>query len=101
MAVEKEECGKGLVLGRGGDLFVNCQVGEEGFNFRRIHLAGMALVVKEDEALNPVGIGFFGTDGIVLDTQGLANLIEEFGRVGWHGYWLRDMVAGCHLRTYV
>ena len=65
---------------------MNCQVAEEGFNFRPIHLAGMALSLKEDEALHRVCLGFFATAGIVLDTQGVANLIEEFGSVGWHGY---------------
>ncbi|MCG8348414.1 MAG: hypothetical protein MI924_11625 [Chloroflexales bacterium] len=86
LAVAQEECGQGLVLGRSGDLFMDCQVGEEGFNFGRIHRAGMARVMKEDQALNPVGICFFSTDGIVLNPQDLANLIAEFGRVGWHGW---------------
>jgi len=28
----------------------------------------MAFVVEDDEALDPVGIGFFGADGIALET---------------------------------
>jgi hypothetical protein len=37
-------------------------VGSEGFNFRRIHLTRMALVVKQDKAFNPMHVRFFGTD---------------------------------------
>jgi hypothetical protein len=63
MAVEKEDGGQGLVLGRGADVRVDGQVGSEGFNFRRIHLTRMALVVKQDKAFNPMHVRFFGTDG--------------------------------------
>jgi len=42
----------------------------------------MAFVVEEDEALDPVGIGFFGADGVALETYVVANAIQEtFGTV--------------------
>ncbi len=42
----------------------------------------MALVVEEDEALDSVGVGFFGTDGRDIETYGVTNAIQEtFGTV--------------------
>jgi hypothetical protein len=46
-------------------------VGEEGFDFRGFHLLWMTFVVDEDEAFDPVGVGFFGTDGTALETDGV------------------------------
>jgi len=37
----------------------------------------VAFVVEEDEAFDPVDIGFFGTDGIALETYGVTNAIQE------------------------
>ena len=38
--------------------------------------------MEENEALDPVDVGFFGTDGIALETLGVANAIQEtFGTV--------------------
>ena len=42
--------------------------------------------MKEDEAFDPVGVGFFGADGIALETYDVANAIQEsFGTV-FHSY---------------
>jgi hypothetical protein len=42
----------------------------------------MAFVVEENEALDPVDVGFFGTDGRDIETYGVANAIQEtFGTV--------------------
>jgi hypothetical protein len=39
----------------------------------------MLLVVKEDEAFDPIEVGLFGAAGIMLGPQGVADLIEQFG----------------------
>jgi hypothetical protein len=32
--------------------------------------------MKEDEAFDPIGIGFFGADGVMLGAEGLADLVK-------------------------
>ena len=44
----------------------------------------MTLVVETDEALDPVGAGFFGTDGIALETYGVTKMIQELFGTGFH-----------------
>jgi hypothetical protein len=38
----------------------------------------MALSVEQDKALDPVGVGVFGPDGIVFETDGVAHVVKEF-----------------------
>ena len=75
-AVEEEQGAEGLILGGGGDVPLDGQVGQEGLDLRGAHLLGVALVVEEDEAFDPVDVGLFGADGVVLEADGLTNLIE-------------------------
>jgi len=57
-------------------------VKEKGSDVRVAHFSRMAFVVEESEALDPVDIGFFGADRIALETNGVANAIQEsFGTV--------------------
>lgn len=42
----------------------------------------MAFMMKEDEAFDPVEVGFFGADRVVFGTKRVTNLIKEF-RGGW------------------
>ena len=60
LAVEEEQGAEGLVLGGGGDVLVDGQVGEEGFDLEAAHGSGVALVVEEDEAADPAQVGAFG-----------------------------------------
>ena len=39
----------------------------------------MALVVEQDEAPAPPGVGVFGVDGVVAAPEGLAQAIQQFG----------------------
>jgi hypothetical protein len=57
IAVEEENGLEGLILGRGGDVFVDSQVGEEGFDFLGAHFLGVAFAVEEDKAADPIHIG--------------------------------------------
>jgi hypothetical protein len=87
VTVKEDEGVEGLVLSGGGDVVVDGQVGEEGGDFGRAHVFGVAFVMEEDEAFDPVHVGFFGADGIVLETNGLAKLVEEFRRGIRRGIW--------------
>jgi len=82
LAVEKEEGGKGLILGRGGDPLVSCQVGEERFDFGDAHVPGVAFVVEQDEAFDPVDRGLFSADGGVFEAQRIPDPVQQFP-----GFW--------------
>jgi len=112
LAVEEEEGGEGLVLGGGGDMFLDGQVGEKGFDLLGAHLFGVALVVEEDEAADPVHIGFLGADGVVLAADDLAHDIEQlfllrpggggFGqRIGRHDEKSLLIFSGMRLTMYL
>ena len=53
------------------------EVGEEGRDFGSAYLFRVPLIVEEDEAFNPVDIGFFGAEGVMLAADGIAHLVEE------------------------
>lgn len=53
-------------------------MGEEGLDFRGAHVFGVAFVVEDDVAFDPVAVGLFGAVGVVLEAQGVGDLIEEF-----------------------
>ncbi len=42
------------------------------------HIFGMAFVMKEDVAFDPVGIGIFGAAGITLEAARIADQVEQF-----------------------
>ena len=43
----------------------------------------MALVVKEDVALDPIDIGILSANAIVLSPDRVARLLQEFGFAAW------------------
>ncbi len=59
-AIEEEERGEGLVLGRGGDLLLDGEVGEEGGERLGAQLARMAAGVVDEVAADPVDVGELG-----------------------------------------
>ena len=77
MAVEEHQGAEGLILSAGGDVVVYGQVGQEGVDLRRSHVARMPQTVKANEAHNPLGVGLFGAKGIVAETDFVADLVEE------------------------
>jgi hypothetical protein len=93
LAIEEEDGLEGLILGRGSDIFVDSQVGEEGFDFLGAHFLGVAFAVEEDKAADPIHIGLLGAVGIMLEAQHLAYSVQEFrsgrgaGRLLWR-FWL-------------
>lgn len=50
---------------------------QERFNFSVAHVFGMVLVMKEDVAANPIKIAFLSAVGIVLQSNDIANLIQQ------------------------
>jgi len=52
----------------------------------------MPIAVIAEEATDPVQVGLLGTDGVVLDAQGCACLVEQGGEVRRRD----DRVTGCH-----
>src|SRR6185503_8253029 len=63
----------------GGDVAIDSKVSEEGRNFAFAHFPRMAFVVKDNELLYPINIGLFSADAVMLDAQGVAHLVEQFG----------------------
>ena len=75
-----------LVLGRGSNLTLVGKVGDVGLNFFGTHILWMALLVKENEACDPLDVGLFGAIGIMFDADGFADKIEQFFRFIVHVY---------------
>jgi len=48
-------------------------------HFWRAQVTGLALAMKQDKALDPTQVGFFGASAVVPDTNRHADLIQEFG----------------------
>ncbi len=85
MAVKEEEGGEGLVLGGGGEVAFGGEVGNKGLNFFGAHVFGMAFIVEEDVANDPVFVSLFGALGIMFNADGVADLLEEFFALRWAG----------------
>ena len=77
LAIEEEQRAEGLVLRGGGDVALDGQVGEERLDLRAAHIFGVALAVEQDEAPDPIDVGLLGADGVVLDANRVAHLIEQ------------------------
>lgn len=76
-SVEEQRGAEGLVLDGSGYLFLDGQVGEKGFDFRRAHFFGMALVVERDVARDPADVGLLAAVGVVFQAQGVAHLVQK------------------------
>ena len=42
------------------------------------HLCGMAFLMEQDEAFDPLNVGLFGAVGIVPAADSIGNLVEQF-----------------------
>ena len=76
-AVEEGDGAQGLALGGGGHVLFDGQMGQEGRDFGGAHVLGVAAVVKQDEAFDPIVVSVFSAAGIMLEAHGLADLVEE------------------------
>jgi len=85
--VEEEKGAAGLVLGGGGDVFIDGEMGEEGFDFGRAQIGGMTETaipgfMKREIAFNPADICLFGAIRVVFAADGVAHKIEKFWFLG-------------------
>jgi len=50
----------------------------EGLDFGGTQFGGVTLMVEEDEAAHPVHLGLLGAMGVMLDAQGITDLVQQF-----------------------
>jgi hypothetical protein len=77
LLIKEQQREERLLLGAGGDVLVDRQVSEERFDLGRSHVAGVALVVEEDEGARPAGVAFPGPVLAEALAGDLANEVEE------------------------
>ena len=65
-----------LVLGGCRDVFGHGSRGKKLGHRWCPHLIGMAFVVKQNEAANPVNVSLLSTIRVMLDPYGIAHLVE-------------------------
>ncbi len=61
-----------------GNVVIDCQVGEEGFDLDLTHLPWVGKMVEADEAAYPIDVALLSGIGIVFPSEYSAYLIEEF-----------------------
>ena len=68
-----------LVLGRGSDIAVHGQIGQERLNlgFRREEVRTRLHAVETNEADDPLHIGALGVDGVVMEAEYRPDFLEE------------------------
>lgn len=78
--VEEHQGVHRLVLSGGSDVSMHGQIGEECFDLRFSGKEVLARphVMETDEPDNPVHIGSFGVNGVVVQAEHLSDFIEEF-----------------------
>jgi hypothetical protein len=83
LAIEEKECAEGVVLCRSGDMFLDSQVGEKGFDLGSAHpstssghrFRGVTHTMEVDVALDPANVDLLRAIGIVFEADGIADLI--------------------------
>ena len=65
---------------------------QEGLDFGDAHLAGVAFMMDQDKAADPVEIGFFGSQGRMLKAERILHQLQEF--LG--GYVIRPSFMSCN-----
>jgi len=76
LAIEEEKGAEGLVLGGGGDVFLDGQVGEKGFDLGSAHVGRVTHAVEVDIAFDLADVGLLGAIGVVFEADGIADLIQ-------------------------
>ena len=85
--VEEKERAQRLVLRRGGDLSIPRQVRKEIAHFGLRHLTRMPFAMVQNESANPIRISLLRTQAVMLATNDIAHLIEQFGLVRRGRHW--------------
>ena len=65
------------------------------YNLRGPQVTRMTLVKMHDEAFNPIDIGLFRANAVMLDANPGADLVEELGLSGRRGHgnlrWMKNV----------
>jgi hypothetical protein len=77
LPIEEQEGPESLVLSGGGDMFLDGQVGEKGFDLGSAHFGRVTHVVEVDVALDPADVGLLRAIGIVFETDRITDLIQQ------------------------
>lgn len=77
VAVEKQERGQRLVLGRGADAVLDGEAREEALDLGRSHLARVPLAVEQDEAADPADVRSLGLRAAVAHPKRFAHAVEQ------------------------
>lgn len=80
LAIEKEQGTEGLVLCRSGNVFLDGQVGEKGFDLESAHFGRVTHIVEVDVALDPANVGLLRALGMVFEADGIMDLIQQLLR---------------------
>ena len=88
VAVEEEDVAESLVL-------VGCEVGEEGGDFFGTHVFGVAFVMEEDVAFDPIFVVLFGAVGVVFEANGIETWSRSL-RGGFCSIWDRLFWKGVY-----
>jgi hypothetical protein len=73
---------------------------------RLLYIFGMAFLVKQNKATDPLNVGFLGLVRIVLDADGIADTIEQFlggsarGALSEYIYFVFEDWFGGHVRLF-
>jgi hypothetical protein len=93
-AVQEQQGGERLVWGGGGHMFACGRKSQEGFDFGDVHLAGMAFVVEEDVAPDPVAVAFVRAWRVVSPPDSVLYLVKKF-----LGAWFQEGSPICALHS--
>jgi hypothetical protein len=77
VAVQKQDRGERLVLGRCCDAAFDRQVRKELRDLRGRHVRRVSFAVEQNEAPNPLEIGSFCSEAVVLSSDTVAHTIEQ------------------------
>ena len=78
----------------GSDIPMDRKVGEERLNLYHAHVLGVTLAVKENVASDPLEIGLFGANQVMLLPDNVTHLIEQLWWLLWH-----DLISPIFLLT--
>src|SRR5439155_482315 len=85
--IEEKERAKRLVLRRSRHPTFPGQISEKLRHFRFRHLARMPFAMVQNESANPIRISLLRTQAVMLATNDIAHLIEQFGLVRRGRHW--------------
>jgi len=80
---EEEQGARNLVLGRGGNVFIDVQVREKVLDLLSAHFLGMAFAVADDRAADSALVGVLGADGVVFGADGVTRSGLGLGFIGF------------------